>query len=78
MRPGLCGRRWYDVKGESVTWERRVVWTEGMFLRPALSAAGTLPEFFANARCGPMASHAWGFDQLMLDSDALARQARAP
>jgi type VI secretion system protein ImpJ len=55
-----------------VTWERRVVWTEGMFLRPQhFQQQERFLEFFANARSAPMGSHAWGFDQLMLDADAL-------
>ena len=55
-----------------MTWQRRVVWTEGMFLRPQhFQQQERFLEFHANARSGPLASHAWGFDQLTIDADAL-------
>lgn len=55
-----------------MTWRRRVVWTEGMFLRPQhFQQQERYLEFYANARCAALASHAWGFELLVLDADAL-------
>jgi type VI secretion system protein ImpJ len=43
-----------------------------MFLRPQhFQQQERYLEFYANARSGPLASHAWGFEQLALDVDAL-------
>ncbi|MDQ6620764.1 MAG: type VI secretion system baseplate subunit TssK [Pseudomonadota bacterium] len=55
-----------------MSWQRRVVWTEGMFLRPQhFQQQERYLEFYANGRSGPMGSHAWGFEELVLDADAL-------
>jgi type VI secretion system protein ImpJ len=55
-----------------VTWQWRVVWTEGMFLRPQhFQQQERYLEFFANARSAPLSGHAWGFEHLVLDADAL-------
>ena len=55
-----------------MVWQRRVVWTEGMFLRPQhFQQQERYVEFYANARSGPLGTHAWGFEHLALDVDAL-------
>ena len=55
-----------------MAWQRRVVWTEGMFLRPQhFQQQERYFEFFAHARSAAVASHAWGFETLVLDADAL-------
>jgi type VI secretion system protein ImpJ len=43
-----------------------------MFLRPQhFQQQERFVEFYANARCGPLASHAWGYEELVVDGDAL-------
>ena len=55
-----------------MAWQRRVVWTEGMFLRPQhFQQQERYFEFLSHARSGAVASHAWGFERLVLDADAL-------
>lgn len=55
-----------------MVWQRRVVWSEGMFLRPHhFQQQERYVEFFANARAAAVASHAWGFAKLTIDQDAL-------
>ncbi|MEO8751280.1 MAG: type VI secretion system baseplate subunit TssK [Casimicrobiaceae bacterium] len=55
-----------------MTWQRRVVWTEGMFLRPQhFQQQERYVEFLAHARSGAVGSHAWGFEWLVIDADAL-------
>lgn len=55
-----------------MVWQRRVVWSEGMFLRPQhFQQQERYLEFYANARAGAVGSHAWGFESLVLDADAL-------
>lgn len=55
-----------------MAWQRRVVWTEGMFLRPQhFQQQERYFEFFAHARSSAVASHAWGFESLLIDQDAL-------
>ena len=55
-----------------MTWQWRVVWTEGMFLRPQhFQQQERYLEFYANARSAPLASHSWGYEELILDADAL-------
>jgi type VI secretion system protein ImpJ len=55
-----------------VAWQRRVVWTEGMFLRPQhFQQQERYFEFFAHARSAAVASHGWGFETLVIDADAL-------
>ena len=55
-----------------MSWQQRVVWTEGMFLRPQhFQQQERYLEFYANARSAAAGSHAWGFEELVLDADAL-------
>ena len=49
-----------------------------MFLRPQhFQQQERYLEFYANARSGPLGSHAWGYEQLALDADALTFRLRA-
>lgn len=55
-----------------MAWQRRVVWSEGMFLRPQhFQQQERYLEFYANSGVHALRSHAWGFEQLWLDEDAL-------
>ncbi len=55
-----------------MVWQRKVVWSEGMFLRPQhFQQEERYLEFYANARSAAVGSHAWGFEQLAIDLDAL-------
>jgi type VI secretion system protein ImpJ len=59
-------------QGDIVAWQRRVVWTEGMFLRPQhFQQQERYFEFLAHARSGPVGSYPWGFEHLVIDQDAL-------
>src|SRR5690349_10307919 len=56
-----------------MAWSSRVVWSEGMFLRPQhFQQQERFIEFFAHARALPMEGFFWGFRELALDVDALA------
>jgi len=56
-----------------MAWSSKVVWSEGMFLRPQhFQQQDRFIEFFAHARALPMEGFFWGFRELRLDADALA------
>ena len=56
-----------------MAWSSKVVWSEGMFLRPQhFQQQERFFEFFAHARALPMEGFFWGFRELRLDADALA------
>jgi type VI secretion system protein ImpJ len=56
-----------------MAWSSKVVWSEGMFLRPQhFQQQERFVEFFAHARALPMEGFFWGFRELALDVDALA------
>lgn len=56
-----------------MAWSSKVVWSEGMFLRPQhFQQQERFFEFFAHARALPMEGFFWGFRELRLDVDALA------
>jgi len=56
-----------------MAWSSKVVWSEGMFLRPQhFQQQERFIEFFAHARALPMEGFFWGFRELALDVDALA------
>jgi type VI secretion system protein ImpJ len=56
-----------------MAWNSRVVWSEGMFLRPQhFQQQDRFMQFFAHARALPMEGFFWGFRELRLDADALA------
>jgi type VI secretion system protein ImpJ len=56
-----------------MAWSSKVVWSEGMFLRPQhFQQQERFIEFLAHARALPMEGFYWGFRALTLDVDALA------
>ena len=56
-----------------MAWSSKVVWSEGMFLRPQhFQQQDRFIEFLAHARALPMEGFFWGFRELRLDADALA------
>jgi type VI secretion system protein ImpJ len=56
-----------------MAWSSKVVWSEGMFLRPQhFQQQDRFVEFVAHARALPMEGFFWGFRELRLDADALA------
>jgi type VI secretion system protein ImpJ len=56
-----------------MAWNSRVVWSEGMFLRPQhFQQQDRFMQFFAHARALPLEGFFWGFRELRLDADALA------
>jgi type VI secretion system protein ImpJ len=56
-----------------MAWSSKVVWSEGMFLRPQhFQQQERFFEFLAHARALPMEGFFWGFRELQLDADALA------
>src|SRR4029078_9445123 len=56
-----------------MAWSSKVVWSEGMFLRPQhFQQQERFFEFYAHSRALPMEAFFWGFRELGLDDDALA------
>ncbi|HTL77393.1 MAG TPA: type VI secretion system baseplate subunit TssK [Casimicrobiaceae bacterium] len=56
-----------------MAWSSKVVWSEGMFLRPQhFQQQERFFEFYAHSRALPMEAFFWGFRELRLDDDALA------
>ena len=56
-----------------MAWSSKVVWSEGMFLRPQhFQQQERFFEFVAHARALAMEGFFWGFRELRLDADALA------
>jgi type VI secretion system protein ImpJ len=56
-----------------MAWSSKVVWSEGMFLRPQhFQQQERFFEFLAHARALPVEAFFWGFRELRLDADALA------
>ena len=56
-----------------MAWSSKVVWSEGMFLRPQhFQQQDRFIEFIAHARALPIEGFFWGFRELTLDADALA------
>jgi type VI secretion system protein ImpJ len=56
-----------------MAWYGKVVWSEGLFLRPQhFQQQERYLEFFANARAAALEPHFWGFRDLAIDVDALA------
>lgn len=55
------------------TWNRRVIWSEGMFLQPQhFQQQDRYVEHLIKARAAPIAGYCWGFSSLILDEAALA------
>lgn len=56
-----------------MSWYGRVVWSEGMFLRPQhFQQAQRHLEYLLEGRCGPLVPHGWGVHRLRLDRDLLS------
>lgn len=56
-----------------MTWQNKVVWAEGMFLRPQhFQQQERYIDFFVQARSLPSHPFFWGFSELQLDLDLLA------
>lgn len=55
-----------------MSWRNKVVWSEGLFLRPQHFQQETrYLEHFVELRSGRLRPHAWGFTELKVDSDLL-------
>jgi len=56
-----------------MSWFNKVVWAEGMLLRPQHFQQQTryLENYIEN-RCGPITNHAWGFTKLTIDPQLLS------
>ena len=56
-----------------MSWNSKVVWSEGMFLRPQhFQQQDRYVESLVRGRCGHLRPYDWGLSKLMLDQDALA------
>ncbi|MBF8163686.1 type VI secretion system baseplate subunit TssK [Pseudomonas mendocina] len=57
-----------------MSWNNRVVWSEGMFLRPQhLQQHDRYLETLVDSRCRPMFAGGWGFSELQLDTALLTQ-----
>ena len=55
-----------------MSWYGRVVWSEGMFLRPQhFQQQQRYIEHFIEGRYGPLAAFGWGLSELRIDRDQL-------
>ena len=56
-----------------MTWNNKVVWTEGMFLRPPhFQQQERHFQALLESRCGALQSYAWGLTKLEIDQELLA------
>jgi type VI secretion system protein ImpJ len=56
-----------------MSWQKKVVWSEGMFLKPQhFQQQERYFEFFSHARSLPMEGFFWGFRELSLDMQAMS------
>lgn len=56
-----------------MTWQKKVVWSEGMFLRPQqFQQQERYLEYFAHTRALAAESHFWGFLEMEIDDNALS------
>ncbi len=56
-----------------MSWKSKVVWSEGLFLRPQhFQQQGRYFESFVETRCGSLRPYAWGFTELKIDADLLS------
>ena len=56
-----------------MSWKSRVVWSEGMFLRPQhFQQQERFLEYRIQARCADLRPYSWGFTHLTLDQQALS------
>ncbi len=57
-----------------MSWNNRVVWSEGMFLRPQhLQQHDRYVETLVDGRCRSLLAGGWGFSELRLDQSLLAQ-----
>ena len=55
-----------------MAWKNKVIWSEGMFLRPQhFQQYARYVENLVETRCGALRSYAWGFTELQLDTQLL-------
>jgi type VI secretion system protein ImpJ len=55
-----------------MSWRNRVIWSEGLFLRPQhFQQHLRYIESFVEARCTPLKAHGWGLTDLQIDHDLL-------
>jgi type VI secretion system protein ImpJ len=55
-----------------MSWHNRVIWSEGLFLRPQhFQQHQRYIESFVEARCTPLKAHGWGLTELGIDHDLL-------
>jgi type VI secretion system protein ImpJ len=56
-----------------MSWKNKVVWTEGMFLRPQhFQHQDRHSEDWIETRCGPLRPFSWGFTELSIDTNLLS------
>lgn len=56
-----------------MSWNNKVIWSEGMFLRPQhFQQHDRYVETLVNNRCGVLRSYGWGLSALEIDQDMLA------
>lgn len=56
-----------------MSWNSKVVWSEGMFLRPQhFQQQDRYTEFLVGGRCDHLRPYDWGFKELVLDQEALS------
>jgi type VI secretion system protein ImpJ len=62
-----------SAKGDRMSWNNKVVWSEGMFLRPThLQQNVRYLEGMVERRCGTLRSYPWGYTSLRLDRQLLS------
>jgi len=55
-----------------MSWHNRVIWSEGLFLRPQhFQQHLRYIESFVESRCTPLKAHGWGLTELKIDHDLL-------
>ena len=57
-----------------MTWRNRVIWSEGMFLRPHhFQQHDRYLENLLESRCAPMKAYSWGITDFKIDNDLLSQ-----
>ena len=57
-----------------MTWRNKVIWTEGMFLRPQhFQQHDRHIEHLLESRCAPLRAYGWGIRELRIDQDLLTQ-----
>jgi type VI secretion system protein ImpJ len=61
------------MKEPAVSWDNKVVWSEGLFLRPQhLQQADRYVEKLVRSRTAPLRGYGWGLTELKLNAELLA------